>query len=52
MPDFYLTQRAAEIAAALLACADEQQDIRLHTDADYSEYQLRHATDNDLARTM
>ena len=46
----HLAQRAAEVAAALLAYADEQQDIRLHTDADYSEYQLRRATDNDLAR--
>jgi hypothetical protein len=45
----HLAQRAAEVAA-LLAYADEQQDIRLHTDADYSEYQLRRATDNDLAR--
>lgn len=46
----HLAQRAAEVAAALLAYADEQQDIRLHTDADYSEYQLRRAPDNDLAR--
>ncbi|MCA8832003.1 hypothetical protein [Hymenobacter pini] len=46
----HLAQRAAEVAAALLAYADEQQDIRLHTDADYTERQLRRAPDNDLAR--
>ncbi|RSK51027.1 hypothetical protein [Hymenobacter rigui] len=46
----HLAQRAAEVAAALLAHADEQQDIRLHTDADYTERQLRRAPDNDLAR--
>ena len=45
-----LAQRATEVAAALLAYADEQQDIRLHTDADYTERQLRRSTDNDLAR--
>ncbi|PJJ54467.1 hypothetical protein [Hymenobacter chitinivorans] len=46
----HLAQRAAEVAAALLAYADAQDDIRLHTAADYSEYQLRRATDNDLPR--
>ncbi|WP_262904524.1 hypothetical protein [Hymenobacter lucidus] len=46
----HLAQRAAEVAAALLAYADEHNDIRLQTDADYSERQLQRATDNDLAR--
>ncbi|QIX61912.1 hypothetical protein HER32_12250 [Hymenobacter sp. BT18] len=45
-----LATRAAETAAALLAYADEIQDIRLHTDADYTERQLLRATDNDLPR--
>ncbi|WP_400193306.1 hypothetical protein [Hymenobacter sp. B81] len=45
-----LAQRAAEVAAALLAHADATQDISLHTDADYTERQLRRAPDNDLAR--
>lgn len=45
-----LAERAAEVAAALLAYADETDNIRLHTDADYSEKQLLRATDNDLAR--
>lgn len=45
-----LAERAAEVAAALLALADETQDITLLTDADYSERQLQRATDNDLLR--
>ena len=45
-----LAQRAAEMAAALLAYADETDNISLHTDADYTEKQLLRATDNDLAR--
>ncbi|AHJ99363.1 hypothetical protein [Hymenobacter swuensis] len=45
-----LAQRAAEVAAALLAYADETDNIRLHTDADYTEKSLLRATDNDLAR--
>ncbi|TYZ12584.1 hypothetical protein FY528_04610 [Hymenobacter lutimineralis] len=45
-----LASRAAETAAALHAYADEIQDIRLHTDADYTERALLRATDNDLPR--
>ncbi len=45
-----LAQRAAEVAAALLAHADETDNISLQTDADYTEKQLLRATDNDLAR--
>lgn len=45
-----LAERTAEVAAALLALADETQDISLHTDADYTERQLQRATDNDLLR--
>ncbi|MBT2558874.1 hypothetical protein J7E24_13845 [Hymenobacter sp. ISL-91] len=45
-----LAQRAADVAAALLALADEQDDIGLHTDADYTEKQLQRQPDNDLLR--
>ncbi|KAA9333474.1 hypothetical protein F0P96_10930 [Hymenobacter busanensis] len=45
-----LAQRAAEVAAALFAHADATDDLNLQTDADYSEYQLTRATDNDLQR--
>ncbi|GAB2963984.1 hypothetical protein GCM10027048_36560 [Hymenobacter coalescens] len=45
-----LAERAAAVAAALLALADERQDIRLHTASDYSERQLRRQPDADLLR--
>ncbi|MCR5888298.1 hypothetical protein LRS06_11080 [Hymenobacter sp. J193] len=45
-----LASLTAETAAALLAYADEIQDISLHTDADYTEKGLLRATDNDLPR--
>ncbi|SHJ68388.1 hypothetical protein SAMN02745146_3693 [Hymenobacter daecheongensis DSM 21074] len=45
-----LAQRAAEVAAALLALADELNDIRLHTDSDYTERQLTRKSDVDLLR--
>lgn len=45
-----LAERAAAVAAALLALADELNDIRLHTDSDYSERQLLRKSDVDLLR--
>ncbi|TGE27314.1 hypothetical protein [Hymenobacter metallicola] len=45
-----LAERAAAVAAALLALADELNDIRLHTDSDYTERQLRRQPDADLLR--
>ncbi|RFP65422.1 hypothetical protein D0N36_09130 [Hymenobacter lapidiphilus] len=45
-----LARRAAEVAAALLALADERDDITLHTDADYTEKQLLRQPDADLLR--
>jgi|GEM_PF-5692668 len=45
-----LARRAAELAAALLALADELDDIRLHTDSDYTERQLTRKPDADLLR--
>ncbi|MCB2376385.1 hypothetical protein LGH70_02255 [Hymenobacter sp. BT635] len=45
-----LAERAAAVAAALLALADELDDIRLHTDSDYTERQLRRQPDADLLR--
>ena len=46
----HLAQRAAEVAAALYAHADDTDNLNLQTDSDYSEYQLNRATDNDLQR--
>ncbi len=45
-----LAERTAEMAAALLALADELNDTSLHTDADYTERQLSRKPDNDLLR--
>ncbi|RTQ49614.1 hypothetical protein EJV47_12415 [Hymenobacter gummosus] len=45
-----LAQRAGDMAAALLALADELADIRLHTDSDYTESQLARKPDADLLR--
>jgi hypothetical protein len=45
-----LAQRGGEVAAALLALADELHDVRLHTDSDYSPSQLARKSDIDLLR--
>lgn len=45
-----LAERAADVAAALLALADELNDTPLLTDADYTERQLRRKPDNDALR--
>ncbi|RAK68330.1 hypothetical protein [Hymenobacter edaphi] len=48
----HLAQRAAEVAAALYAHADDTDNLNLNlqTDSDYSESQLSRSTDNDLLR--